>query len=117
LRIIKPPQGSESCYQLAAANDVIRQFRYYLVDRDLPGVAVRFRSAVRISVDLLRQRPNAGARYRLGPSQLRVLRSLPVTGFEAVRIFYVVEEESLRIIRILDGKRDLKRILRNEGNS
>ena len=34
-------------YRQAASDDVVRQFRYYLVTLNLPDVAVRFRTAVR----------------------------------------------------------------------
>ena len=37
-----------------AEADIIRQFRYYLVDQDAPAVAFRFRDAVRESVDQLK---------------------------------------------------------------
>ncbi len=101
-------------YRQTACDDVIRQFRYYLVERNLPEIASRFRTAVRKTVEFLRQRPRSGARYHFGRSDLR---SVPVTGFEAIRIFYSVEDEALHIVRILHGKRDLKRILRSEGSS
>jgi len=34
--------------------------------------------------------------------------------FEAIRIYYVVDEDTLRVIRILHGKRAVKRILERE---
>jgi len=37
-------------YRQAASDDVVRQLRYYLVTMDVPGVAIRFRSAVRTTV-------------------------------------------------------------------
>jgi len=37
-----------------------------------------------------------------------------VTGFEAIRIYYLLDEDTLRVIRILHGKRDVKRILNGE---
>jgi len=98
-------------YREAASDDVIRQFRYYLVDRDLPEVALRFRDAVRRTVESLHQNPLIGARYRSSNRQLPNLRSWPVAGFEVIRIFYLLENDTLHIIRVLHGKRDLKRIL------
>ncbi len=55
--------------------------------------------------------PHVGPRYRTGNSQLQNLRSWPVTGFEAIRIYYVPDDKMIRVIRILHGKRDVKRIL------
>lgn len=33
-------------YRQAASDDVVRQFRYYLIDQNLPQIALRFRDAV-----------------------------------------------------------------------
>jgi len=51
-------------YRHAASDDVVRQFRYYLVTLNLAEVAVRFRDSVRRTVQALRQHPLVGARYR-----------------------------------------------------
>ena len=101
-------------YRQAASDDVVRQFRYYLVTLNLPDVAVRFRAAVRQTVQLLQQRPMVGPRYRSGNPRLQTLRTWAVTGFEAIRIYYLLDEDTLRVIRILHGKRDVKRILEGE---
>ena len=39
----------------------------------------------------------------------------PVAGFEAIRIYYLLDKDTIRVIRILHGKRDVKRILEREG--
>jgi plasmid stabilization system protein ParE len=82
-------------YRQAAREDAIRQFRYYLVERDLPEVAVHFRDAVRDTIEVLRQRPLVGPRYQLGHSKFHNLRSWPVAGFEAIRIFYHADDNAL----------------------
>jgi plasmid stabilization system protein ParE len=46
--------------------------------------------------------------------RLQNLRSWPVTGFEAIRIYYALEEEAIQVVRILHGKRDVRRILQSE---
>ncbi len=38
----------------------------------------------------------------------------PVVGFEATRIYYLLEKDTLNVIRILHGKRDVKRIVEGE---
>jgi toxin ParE1/3/4 len=101
-------------YRQAAGDDVVRQFRYYLVERNLPQVAFRFRDAVRHTVESLRQRPLIGARYRLSDPQLSNLRSWPVAGFEVIRIFYLVDKDDLHVVRVLHGKRDLKSLFERE---
>jgi plasmid stabilization system protein ParE len=62
----------------------------------------------------LRQHPFVGPRCFSGNPQLQNLRSWPVVGFEAIRIYYVADEDVIHVIRILHGKRDVKRILEDE---
>src|SRR5271157_1855878 len=45
---------------------------------------------------------------------LRNLRSWPVAGFEAIRIYYLLDDDTMHIVRILHGKRDVKHILERE---
>jgi plasmid stabilization system protein ParE len=102
-------------YRQAASDDVVRQFRYYLIDQNLPEIALRFRDAVRRTVDSLREHPLVGARYRSRRPELQTLRSWPVASFEAIRIYYLAESDAIHVIRILHGKRDVKRILERGG--
>ena len=104
-------------YRQAASDDVVRQFRYYLVTLNLPDIAVRFRDAVRRTVESLREHPFVGPRYGSSSPQLQNLRSWPVAGFEAIRIYYLLDEDAIHIIRILHGKRDVKRILEREAGA
>jgi toxin ParE1/3/4 len=101
-------------YRQAATDDMFRQFRYYLVEQDRPDIAVRFREAIRQTVNSLRAHPFVGARYRSRKPEQRNLRSWPVTGFEAIRIYYSADHDAIHVIRILHGKRDLKRVLERE---
>jgi plasmid stabilization system protein ParE len=102
-------------YRQAASDDLVRQFRYYLLAIDIPDIALRFREAVRRTIESLRLHPLVGPRYSSSNPQLQNLRSWPVTGFEAIRIYYLLAEDSIHIIRILHGNRDVKRILEHEG--
>jgi toxin ParE1/3/4 len=101
-------------YRQTASDDVIRQFRYYLVNQNLPETAFRFRDAVRQTIVSLRTHPLVGARYRSTKPELQDLRSWPVAGFEAIRIYYLADAEAIHVIRILHGKRDVKRTLDGE---
>jgi toxin ParE1/3/4 len=101
-------------YQQPASDDLVRQFRYYLVTLNLPEVAVRFRDAVRLTVQSLLQHPLIGPRFHSDIPQLQNLRTWPVAGFEAIRIYYLLEKDTLNVIRILHGKRDVKRIVEGE---
>ena len=85
-RIIRP----------AARDDIIRQFRYYLVDRDLPDVANRFLEAIETTIAKILSTPNAGAPRPLSNKALVSLRSWPVEEFEDIRVYYLAEEHAVR---------------------
>ncbi len=98
----------------AARDDIIRQFRYYLVNQDRPEVANRFAEAVEKTIDKILHTPHAGAPKQLSNEWLAGLRSWPVEEFEDIRIYYVAQESEVRVIRVLHGKRDIQRILERE---
>ena len=101
-------------YRQTASDDIIRQFRHYLLTAEAPEIALRFREAVRRTIQSLSQNPYVGPRYSSGNPRLQNLRSWPVTGFEAIRIYYALGPDAMHVIRILHGKRDVRRILENE---
>jgi plasmid stabilization system protein ParE len=101
-------------YRQSASDDIVRQFRYYLLTAAAPEIALRFREAVRRTIQSLSQNPHVGPRYSSSNPRLRDLRSWPVVGFETIRIYYALEEDAIHIIRILHGKRDVRQILENE---
>ena len=100
-------------YRQTASDDIVRQFRYYLVTAEAPKIALRFR-AVRRTIQSLGQNPHVGPRYSSSNPRIQNLRSWPIAGFEAIRIYYALEADAMHIIRIPHGKRDVRRILGNE---
>lgn len=88
-------------YRQTARDDVVRQFRYYLVTLNLPEVAIRFRDSVRLTIQALRRHPFVGPRIGSSNPKFQDLRSWPVAGFEAIRIYYLPDDDTLRVIRIL----------------
>ncbi len=94
-----------------AGDDIVRQFRYYLVDQHASEAAFRFREAVIESVGQLKPHPRIGAPFR---GSITGLRSWPVKGFEEIRIYYREFPDVVRVVRILHGKRDVRRILARE---
>lgn len=98
----------------AASDDIVRQFRYFLVTLSLPEIAFRFRDSVQRTIQSLHSHPQVGPHYRSSNPQLQNLRSWPVVGFEAIRIYYLVDQDAIRVLRILHGKRDVKGILERE---
>ena len=97
----------------AAKDDILRQFRYYLLE-DALEAATHFLDAVDESIEAICKRPNIGAPKRLKNPILSGLRSWAVKGFEDVLIFYVVQPDDLRVVRVLHGRRDIWRILERE---
>jgi toxin ParE1/3/4 len=105
-RIIRP----------AARDDILRQFRYYLVDQDKPEVAERFLVAAQRTIEEIGRTPYGGAPKRLSNEALRGLRSWPVQEFEDMRIYYLAHEGLVRVVRVLHGKRDINSILEKESD-
>ncbi len=97
----------------AAKDDIIRQFRYYVLE-DAFEAAMRFLDAVDESIDAICQMPHLGAPKQLKNPTLEGLRFWAVKGFEDILIFYIVQPEFLRVVRVLHGKRDVKKILEQE---
>jgi plasmid stabilization system protein ParE len=95
-----------------ARGDILRQFRYYLVDQDAPAAAFRFREAVIESIDQLKPHPRIGALFQ--GSSIAGLRSWPVKGFEAIRIYYQEFPGALRVVRVLHGSRNVRKLLKQE---
>lgn len=85
-----------------------------LVAQDAPETAFRFLKAVEESVGQLLRMPNVGAPKVLRNRALGGLRAWPVEGFEDMRIYYLLQGETVKVVRILHGKRDINRILEGE---
>jgi len=79
-----------------ARDDIIRQFRWYLLEQDAPEAAFRFLDAVEESVKQLMLTPDMGAPKRLRNPVLAGLRSWPVQEFEDIRIYSCYSARSSR---------------------
>ncbi len=97
-----------------ARDDIVRQFRYYLLVAEAPEAGLRFVDAVAETIRAICATPLAGAPKQLGNPILSGLRSWAVKGFQDILVFYVVEPDCVRIVRVLHGRRDIKKILERE---
>ena len=97
-----------------AREDIIRQFRWYLVERDASKPAFRFLEAVEKSVEQLISMPHMGAPRTPRNSALEGLHSWPVEGLKDIRIYDRVQGTALKVVRVLHGKRDVVRVLESE---
>ncbi len=98
----------------AAREDILRQYLYYLIEKDAVRAAERFLDAVQAATEKLCRMPSMGAPKTLDNPSLSGLRSWPVSGFPAMRIYYIHSGDDLRIIRVLHGKRDINPLLEEE---
>jgi toxin ParE1/3/4 len=98
----------------AAREDILRQYSYYLIEKDAARAAERFLDAAQSAIEMLCRMPGAGTFKILENPSLRGLRSWPIHGFPAMRIYYIHSEDDLRIVRVLHGKRDINPLLEEE---
>lgn len=95
----------------AAREDILRQYFYYVVEKNAARAAERLLEGVQLATEMLCRMPGAGAPKVLHNSALSGLRSWPVQGFPAMRIYYIHRGDELRIVRVLHGKRDINPLL------
>ena len=98
----------------AAREDILKQYFYYLIEKDAARAGERFLEAVQSAIEMLCQMPGMGAPKLLKNPRLEGLRSWPVRGFPAMRIYYLHVRDELRIVRVLHGKRDINPLLEEE---
>jgi toxin ParE1/3/4 len=87
------------------------------MEKDAARAAERFLKAVQTAIELLCRMPGAGAPKILDNPVLSGLRSWPVQGFPALRIYYIHGGDDLRIVRVLHGKRDINPLLEDESDN
>jgi toxin ParE1/3/4 len=97
--------------QPAARRDILHDYHRYRM-LGLPDIADRFLRSVEHAVEAASATPGAGALSRVSHPSLTGLRSWPLRGFTDFRLFYLFDPATLRVIRVLNGKRDLNAILR-----
>ncbi|MBS1832824.1 MAG: type II toxin-antitoxin system RelE/ParE family toxin [Acidobacteria bacterium] len=98
----------------AARDDIIRQFRYRLLEFDDPQIGLLFLESVEGSIETITAMPQLGSPKTIRNRLLKGLRSWPVRDFPDVRIYYLVQDDVLRVVRVLHGKQNVDRILRRE---
>ena len=96
-----------------ATEDIAEQFFYYSSQASME-TALRFLDAAEESFNDLRQMPGRGARRPMNNPTLGEVRQWRIKGFEAILVFYQVTEDTLHILRVLHGARDLEALLMEE---
>ena len=99
----------------SAREDILRQFRYYLLEKDALAVAQRFLDAVESTLGKLSLMPDMGAPKPLANPMFAGLRSISIAGFAAISVYYIhVKKDELRIVRVLHSKRDINSLFNDE---
>jgi plasmid stabilization system protein ParE len=96
---------------LPGADRDIDEIAEYYAEQANEEIVVRFLVSFENAVAFLRANPAAGALRFTSRRRLAGLRAWPVPGFEDVRIYYLHNRRTLRIVRVLHGKRDTAKIL------
>lgn len=84
---------------------------YDRIASDNPEAATRFGLAARHAFDTLATAPKAGVERPSKSKRLRGLRMWPIPEFEVYLAYYSRTRAGIRIIRVLHGARDVRRIL------
>ena len=92
----------------------IEEHAEYLEEHAPPEVPVRFRAAIMDAFNYVAQMPGAGARRKVRNSVLSNLRIWVVPGFNNYIVFYVMEGETIDVIRVIHGAQDVEAALEDE---
>jgi toxin ParE1/3/4 len=96
--------------QSPAEDDVLKQVEWY-AERGLPDIARRFHAAVAEAINALVTMPAAGMPKPSANPRLAGLRTWPLKGFDAFRVYYLAQHDRLVIVRVLHDKRDTDAVL------
>ena len=93
-----------------ADTDIDHQFEYLAVEGGL-ATARRFLRALKQTCDMLQTSPELGSPRIFGDPRLAGLRMCPVRGFRRQLIFYIPSRDTIEIVRVLHGARDIEHLL------
>src|SRR5438270_177599 len=91
-----------------ADRDIEEQFDY-LADRNIDA-ALRFLQATSDTFELLATMPGMGAPRRYNNPRLAGVRMAPIQGFKNYLAFYLTTEDSIQVLRVLHGARNIEEI-------
>ena len=97
----------------AATADVEESALFYLLEAS-EAVAARFEDAVQEAFAWILENPTSGAPREYVSLRLSDLRMWPVRGFEKHLVFYRQNEDSVEVVRVLHGARDIEAVFEGE---
>jgi toxin ParE1/3/4 len=98
-KVTKTPRARTDLVEIAAA-----------IGERSEDAAYRFLRAAAEAFGKLAEFPGMGARREARDPKLVGLRSWPITGFRNYLVFYTPTRRGIRVLRVLHGARDLRRI-------
>jgi toxin ParE1/3/4 len=93
-----------------AVSDIQEQADWY-EQRSSYALARRWEHAVTAALIRIEKNPRSGARCGFRTAELQGILRMPIAGFPRHLIFYRVEKEEIRILRVVHGARDLESLL------
>jgi plasmid stabilization system protein ParE len=93
-----------------AVNDIQEQADWYN-QRSGHALARRWENEVTAALIRIERNPRSGAKCGFSADELQGIRRMPIAGFPRHLIFYRVEKEEIRILRVVHGARDLESLL------
>jgi plasmid stabilization system protein ParE len=96
--------------QPAARSDILKQIAYY-AEMGRNDIAERFLENTQQSFQRILFTPRSGTPKQTGNALLDGLRSQAIVGFETTRLYYLIRDDAIVIIRVLHGRRDVAGIL------
>lgn len=87
---------------------------YAHIARDNPGAAERVLDAIEATFQQLAKQPLSGPFFRTRNRRLAGVRMLPVSDFENYLVFYRVDSDTVRLLYVVHGARDLPQLFRRE---
>jgi plasmid stabilization system protein ParE len=87
----------------------------YLLEQEARTAAERFPDAVEAALAQLLDMPGMGASQTFTHPKLGAMRAWQVPGFQYMYIYYQEIPDGIRVIRILDARRNLRRIFSSPG--
>jgi toxin ParE1/3/4 len=97
--------------ELAAA-DILEQADWYQAEANRK-LAERWETAVTSTLLRIARLPRSGAPCRFKANELRGTRRVPIAGFPMHLLFYQLQEDEIRVLRVVHGARDLEALFSN----
>jgi len=88
----------------------------YLLDVAGEATAIRFTESAQGTIDRIAGMPGMGAPVEYRRRRAKYLRFMTIPRFRKYLVFYRERSDHIEVVRILYGRRDVPKLLADEGN-